>query len=290
MLPKHLPARATITLALATLVVVLAGIVPQQLEAQSRRYRTRDGGTLPFATDAQILLALREGEIVKEETLGSGTTGVKRLEIRYEGIVMRAAFRHIDVYERNIRLRDGSNFSGFYDRFSAECAAYELGQMLGLDMIPPAVLRRVGSQLGSVQLWVEDAMTEGERTRRGLRPPDSRAWRGQQATMRAFDALIANSDRNTGNSLIDADWNLWLIDHSRTFQIPRGKRSFAQVNQISASFWEALRALDHDSVRSRLGDYLEPPQLRSLFDRHEELIAHIESLIEARGREAVVIE
>ena len=104
MLPKHLPARATITLALATLVVVLAGIVPQQVEAQSRRYRTRDGGTLPFATDAQILLALREGEIVKEETLGSGTTGVKRLEIRYEGIVMRAAFRHMDVYERNIRL------------------------------------------------------------------------------------------------------------------------------------------------------------------------------------------
>ena len=108
--------------------------------------------------------------------------------------------------------------------------------------------------------------------------------------MRTFDALIANADRNTGNSLIDEDWNLWLIDHSRTFQVPRGETAFGPVNQIPAALWEALRALDHDTVRSRLRDYLEPDQLRSLFDRHDAPVSHIESLIEGRGRGAVVIE
>ena len=284
-----LPRSAT-TLTLATLGLVLAAVVPRGIEAQTRAYRDRDGATLPFTTHAQILLALREGEIVKTEAVGSGTNGVKRLEISHEGITIRAAFRHVDTIERDHRLRDGTTFSSFYDRFATECAAYELGQLLGLDLIPPAVLRRVGSQPGSVQLWVENTMTEGERTERGLQPLNSRAWREQQAAMRAFDALIANSDRNPGNSLIDEDWNLWLIDHSRTFQIPRGKTSFEHVNQISATFWKALRELDHGTVRARLRDYLEPEQLRSLFDRHDALVDHIAGIIDARGREAVVIE
>ena len=169
--------------------------------------------------------------------LGSGTTGVRRLEIEHEGTLVRAVFRHVDEYEKNLRMRDDQNYAGFYDRYSAECAAYELGRMLGLDMIPPAVLRRVGGDRGSVQLWVEDSMTAGDRNERGLQPPDNGHWRRQQAVMRVFDALIAKSGRNTGNRLIDEDWNLWLIDHSRAFQTPRGDTSFATVNQIPVEFW-----------------------------------------------------
>ena len=37
--------------------------------------------------------------------------------------------------------------------------------------------------------------------------------------MRVFDELIANTDRNLGNMLIDRQWKLWLIDHSRAFRL-----------------------------------------------------------------------
>jgi hypothetical protein len=33
--------------------------------------------------------------------------------------------------------------------------------------------------------------------------------------MRAFDQLIYNTDRNLGNLLIDGDWRIWMIDHTR---------------------------------------------------------------------------
>jgi len=290
MFARRRPIQPSCCLALTTCLLAIAAVVPRAAEAQERRYRGPDGPDLGFANDAEIIVALREGEIVARRTLDIGTTGVQQLDIQYDGKMLHAVFHDVDTYERNLRLRDGSSFAGFYDRFSNQCAAYELGRLLGLDMIPPAVLRRVAGEPGAVQLWVEKTMTEGDRARRGLTPPDSGVWRQQQATMRTFDALIANSDRNTGNSLIDEDWNLWLIDHSRTFQIPRGDPSYATVNQITPTFWGALRALDETATRARLRDYLEPAQLTALFERHAEIVAHIEGLIETRGAGAVLIE
>ena len=277
--------------ALPLVAGLLVGILlPATAAAQTRAYRGVDASEFPFATDAEILEALSEGEITGRQILGSGTTGVQRLDIVHGGMKLRAVFRDQDEYERNLRLRDGSSFAGFYDRFAGECAAYELGVLLGLKMIPPAALRHVGGEPGSVQLWVEGAMTEGERNQRGLSPPDSQSWRRQQAIMRAFDALIANSDRNTGNSLIDEDWNVWMIDHSRTFQIPRGEASFATVSQIPADFWAALRELNEDTTREQLRDYLEPAQITALFKRHAALVAHVDGLIAQRGAGAVLIQ
>jgi len=284
------PVQPSAWLTLVPCLLVIAALVPQAAEAQGRRYRGPDRPELGFTTDAEIVVALREGKIIARRTLDIGTTGVQQLDIEYDGKMLHAVFHDVDEYERNLRLRDGTAFTAFYDRFSNQCAAYELGLMLGLDMIPPAVLRRVASEPGAVQLWVEGTMTEGDRAQRGLRPPDSRRWRQQQATMRAFDALIANSDRNTGNSLIDEDWNLWLIDHSRTFQIPRGDPDYAAVNQITPTFWAAFRALDEDATRAGLREYLEPAQLTALFKRHAEIVAHINGLIETRGAGAVLIQ
>ena len=36
--------------------------------------------------------------------------------------------------------------------------------------------------------------------------------------VRLFDQLIYNTDRNLGNLLIDKDWRLWMIDHTRAFK------------------------------------------------------------------------
>ena len=43
-------------------------------------------------------------------------------------------------------------------------------------------------------------------------------WNAQLHILRVFDELIANTDRNQGNMLIDSRWKLWLIDHSRAFR------------------------------------------------------------------------
>ena len=39
--------------------------------------------------------------------------------------------------------------------------------------------------------------------------------------MKMFDNLIGNPDRNMGNLIVDDDWNLFLIDHSRAFVVTK---------------------------------------------------------------------
>ena len=55
----------------------------------------------------------------------------------------------------------------FQDSYLNNKAAYELSRVMGIDNVPPVVIRRVGDKEGSVQLWIESTYDETERRRRG---------------------------------------------------------------------------------------------------------------------------
>lgn len=175
---------------------------------------------------AEIVGFLRTAQVLEHERLPVGTNRSERVTLARGAIRARAIFRVVAVRKGPIRLRRGEEYVEFFDRGIHEVAAYELARMLGLDTIPPTVLRTIDGQQGSLQLWVENSFTESERIESGRRPPYVARWRRQQAAMRVFDALVANTDRNSGNSLYDADWNLWMIDHTRAFQRLRGNPDF----------------------------------------------------------------
>ena len=67
--------------------------------------------------------------------------------------------------------------------------------------------------------------------------------------MKMFDNLIHNPDRNAGNLIVDDDWNLYLIDHSRAF-ITEKKLPFTMV-RIDAELWDKMLALDEPSAGQR---------------------------------------
>ena len=90
--------------------------------------------------------------------------------------------------------------------------------MLGLDNVPPATLRKSKNKNGSVQIWVEHAMTDKEMKQKNLVAPDLQSWNKQLQMMNMFDALIYNTDRNSGNLIITPDWKIWMIDHTRAFR------------------------------------------------------------------------
>lgn len=267
----------------------LAVAVPLGAEGPARRFHGPDGELLPFQSDEEVLDFLKTAKVVDRKEVGSGVSGTLRVLLERDGVRAHAAFRTVEVRRPKVELGKKILY-GFHDSYRYEVAAYELARLLGLDNVPPAVLRRIGGVYGSLQIWIEDAMTEGERERRQIFPPDYDDFYRQKHVMRLFDRLIYNFDRNQGNILIDRNWRLWLIDHTRSFNNSADVAGIGSVTVCEREFWERLQALDEEVLRERLGPYLSHRQIRSLVKRREKAIAYVTGLIDQLGRDAVIFE
>lgn len=247
-----------------------------------------EGEPLPFSTPEQVADFLRQATIEAVQDIPVGVTKPKRLTLAQGALRARAAFRHIDVSAQRRRLSTGKFVMHFRDNFINEVAAYELSRMLGLNTIPPAIEREIDGQPGSVQIWVENAMMETERRERKIEPPNRLRFTRQFYDMRVFDNLINNTDRNSGNILLDRNWNMWWIDHTRSFA--RGKELPAPHDVIgcSRSLYQAIRSLDDEQVTERLRPYLGMPEIRALHERRRRLIETIEQRIAEKGEDRVV--
>lgn len=228
-------------------------------------------GALPHAMDdAAIEDFLRGAAVVAREPVGTGITQPERLTLERDGIRMRAVFKTLDT-DRGLesparRWRRSDDES---DRFLYELAAYRLDRLLGLHMVPVAVERSIGGRRGVLQYWIEDAISALELRRAGRGYQGDCSAAGQYALMNAFDLLIHNTDRNLGNLLYDADWNVWLIDHSRAFTTELDPPPYLRDQEIGvpAPMKAAIAALDHDALVSTLSPYLHPRQIRALQQR-----------------------
>jgi hypothetical protein len=174
---------------------------------------------------------------------------------------------------------------GFWESYKSEIAAYELDRLLGLDMVPPTVERRVEGNLVSVQLWVEGCRVVSEVDQKA--PHDPAAWNRQIYRQRVFDDLIANIDDNAGNILVDPLWNMILIDHSRCFfsdSMPFEK----QMTHIDRPLLDKLKALDEAGLMKQVRPWvLGDGTIRAILKRRDKIVARFETLARERG-EAVV--
>ena len=106
--------------------------------------------------------------------------------------------------------------------------------------------------------------------------------------MRVFDNLINNIDRNQTNILIDQNWRLILIDHTRTFARDTSLPNPEKISHCSRGLWHSLRHLDEVVVRNRLSPYLSKLEIDALFVRRDRLVQLIQDLIEQEGEENVL--
>ena len=258
-------------------------------QPEQRRFLGLDGDYLPFDTDDAILDFLSTAEIVSRDRIPVGVTRPEEVMLEKDGIRARATYKDIDERYERVQMSDGSHFMNLRDYYMFERAAYELAQMLGLDNVPPTVVRRFGRDRASLQMWIENSMTELDRANEGQRPPNARQWTRQLQAMYLFDDLTGNVDRNAGDIVIDRDsWKLWMIDHSRAFQRDTKLRHAALLLFCSRDLWENLQALDNEEVAGQLGEYLTPLELNSMFERRDALVEHIQALIDERGEDEVI--
>lgn len=224
--------------------------------------------------DAEIEKFLVSATIVKDEEVGSGVTNPHRLTLEKDGRRLRAIFKNLDGYTGYVSGESLMVALNQTDRYQYDVAAYRIDRMLGLNLIPPAVLRTVNGQEGAVQLWVENAFNEDKRAARGMDPPDPASFERQWQMMHVFDILIFNVDRNAGNILYTEDWQLRPIDHTRAFRLHGGRPD--NLRKLDLTFppelIAKLESLDDDSLKQSMKGLLHPMQIKAVLKRRDQLI------------------
>ena len=94
-----------------------------------------------------------------------------------------------------------------------ELAAYLLSEALGLDLVPPTIIRDGPLGEGSLQWFVDADHEQHYFTLHESRSDLHDALR----TVAVFDLLANNTDRKSGHVLIDVDGHVWGIDHGLCF-------------------------------------------------------------------------
>lgn len=251
--------------------------------------RFRDAAGLPLAlqSDEQIERFLATAEVRGIEEIGDGVSGARRVVLAANGVRLHAIFRDIRTETagrprpsgRKIVLRDDCIF---------EMAAYRLDRLLGIGRVPPSVQRTIEGRPGTLQLWIENAVTEKARRSRGMATTEAmeRAW--QQ--MLLFDNLIFNDDRNRGNVVYDAAGRLWMIDHTRAFREYTELPYPEAVERIEPALWRRLNEVADEQLEATLGPYLRAREVESLLARRRLIIEYLTALIEERGAAAVLYD
>ena len=233
---------------------------------------------------------LKTARVTENRSIPVGITGPRQVTLTDGAHTLRAAWKTVDEHRRGFTdLERGGKEWDFTDSYKYEIAAYELDKILGLDLVPPSVERRLDGERGALVLWVEGSVTEYERKKRGLRAPDPDRWNAQMYKVRLLHNLTYNTDHgNIRNILIDPDFGIYAIDHSRAFRTQRSLLAEKDLDQFSRAVLEKLRLLDRALLQQKLGAWLSPNQIEAILARGERILKRAEKLVAERGEARVL--
>jgi len=264
------------------------GAAVEPHESAARVWLGPDGKPLPFHDEGEILDFLRTADVVSSKLMNVGINATQRLTLQKDGIVARAIFRV--VHEEKLRkdLPTGPVLN-FKDSYKSEVSAYELSRLLGMNDVPPAVLRHWNDEDGSMQLFIEQGQMELDRFKEHKPLPNAKVWL-QLFDMHVFDNVIGNIDRNQGNILYDRLGRLWLIDHTRSFSRSPRLPDASSVKRCSLGLWNALRRLDMAQLQAHLSDSLYKAEMKAVLERRDAVVHILQNEIAKRGRDAVLFD
>ena len=244
-----------------------------------------------LVADADREAFLLEAQIVKTRSAPGGITGSTRATLRRGDIVHDAHIQTIDQRKAVSELSTGVEVD-FRDSWRNNVAAYRLDRMLGLGMVPVTVVRSSDGKPAAFTWWVDDViMDEKQHYQKKISTPDVEAWNCQMFVVRVFDQLIYNTDRNLGNLLIDKEWRMWMIDHTRAFKIFKDVKAEKNLGtRCERNLLAALRRLDKPTVQASMKDLLDPGQIDGLLGRRDGIVQYYDDKVRTLGEEAVLYE
>lgn len=138
--------------------------------------------------------------------------------------------------------------------YKREVAAYELSQALGLDIVPPTIMRQGIHGIGSVQFFIDVVPEQHYFTLMPARADDFRV-------VAAFDMLANNADRKGGHCLLENETGrVWFIDHGVCFHVE---------DKLRTVIWEFAGEPLPEQVRAALEAFVMPPVMTDLLTPEE---------------------
>jgi hypothetical protein len=196
----------------------------------------------------------------------------------------------IDEAKHEFKTDRGTELN-FKDSYKFNIAAYRLSRMLGIANVPVTIERKVAGQTCAVDWWIDDVMMdEADRKQRQVEAPNPNAWNDQIYVMRVFDQLIFNVDRNLTNMLILNNWDLEMIDHSRTFRLAHTLENPKNLGRCERTLLANLRALDPRAVQKALMPFCTKSEVESMMVRRDIIVKYYDGLIKEKGESAVLYD
>jgi hypothetical protein len=173
--------------------------------------------------------------------------------------------------------RDGEN--PLYDfpdgtLYKREVAAYRLSRLLGWGIVPPTVVHDGPMGVGSLQLYQMPVQNDAD--------CDPRAFWAQRTIdverLVLFDHVANNADRKLSHCLVDAEGDVWGIDHGLCFNVDMKLRTVlwqfvgGPVHDVLVADLASLRCRESD-IRSELGELLSEREISALLRRMDAIIA-----------------
>ena len=244
--------------------------------------------TLPELSRAEMENFLLTAEVVERRSLSVGITGSERATLTDGRLTHDAHIQTVDVWKLSYTTSQGTELN-FRDSYTYNIAAYRLDKLLDLRMVPVSVERKVGGETAAVTWWVDDVlMMERDRFLKKIQPPELTSWNDQMYQVRAFNALVYNTDPNLGNVLITKDWKLWMVDFTRAFRWYKKLKDPKGLVRIDRRFYNGLRALTEDILTRELRPLLTNLEVKGLLARRDLLLEFFHREIAKRGEAAVI--
>ena len=265
-----------------TAILLAAGPALAQAQAQAAT-------TVALSRDDQEKFLLG-AKIVSDKELSIGVTNSRKAVLDDGKLQHDVHIQTVEISKASFQTQRGTELN-FRDSYKFNMAAYELDKFLEINMTPPSVERKFKGQSAALTWWVDNKlMDEIERMQKKIQPPDLDRWNKQMYVVRVFDQLIYNTDRNLGNLVIDKDWNIWMIDHTRGFRMMKKLENTKNLVQIDRKLLAKLRELNKDALKAKVGKYLTGMEIDGVVGRAQEIVKFFDNEIKAKGEGAVVYD
>jgi hypothetical protein len=265
---------------LAVVLLLVLGASFARVAAQTSPANPGTGAKIWVGRHQEFEDYLKTAELTdRSEKLPVGVTAPKKIELAPGGLVEAITWKP---------LKPG-RYSGYWESYKNEIAAYEFDKLLGLDMVPPYVERRINGDLGAAVMWLEGVKSFKELGGPPTAPPQmAYRWSLQLMKAKMYDNMVANTDPNLGNWLKDDQWNLMLIDHSRCFTTT--KNLSHKMDHIARQLWTKMLALDEPALTKGLGAWIGKNEIRAMLQRRDRMKEEIAKLVAKNGEAAVFVD